>query len=78
MKFLKSTVSAETFSKKGEQILGVFTKTKNDLVALNNEQLEYTSTLEAEIDRLQTERSAVKQSVQENASIVKKIEDFLK
>ena len=78
MNFINRTASSQAFTKKSEQILGVFTKTKNELINLNSEQQVYINKIDEDLAALKAEREAVDICVKENSNIVKKIEEFLK
>jgi flagellar biosynthesis chaperone FliJ len=74
---LKKT-SASSLKEEGSRILNVFTKTKEDLKKLNDKQSEYLTAVDAEIDKLRTERALVVGSIQDNGKVISKIEEFLK
>lgn len=69
--------SATSLREEGARILSVFTRTKEDLMKLNNKQSEYLGSVDAEISRLSAEKSLVVNSIKENNKIVEKIEEFL-
>lgn len=74
--FEKTT--AESFRKKSNKILGIFTKTREDLVALNQEQESYRESVVKKIEELEAEKKAVSANIRENSSIINKIDDLLK
>lgn len=72
-----TNTSSESFRKKSDKILGVFTKTKQELYDLTLEQAAYQQVLEDNMEQLAAERFAVEVSIKENKNIIEKIEAFL-
>lgn len=73
-----NSTNTESLKKKSEKILGIFTKTKEDLITLIQETREYKASIEQKRYELEKEEIAATSAIAENESIVKKIEDFLK
>ena len=72
------TQSAESFKKKSNDILGVFTKTKQQLADLVNEQVGYLTSVKDQIKSLEAEKDTVEADIKENQAVITKISDFLK
>jgi hypothetical protein len=75
--FAKTKSSAADFKERSEEILGVFTTTKNKLVALVQEQVSYKESIESEIASLKIEANSVSVGITENNAVITKITDFL-
>jgi hypothetical protein len=73
--FFKPT--AAKLGRKKTRILGVFTKTHNELVSLIEKQLSYESDLSKKIDELETERTLVNRETASTQKLLKKISEFL-
>lgn len=69
--------NADSLLRRKSEILGVFTKTKEDLVKLNEDQEIYVSDLERKKLEIQNEQNIVSNSIAENSKIINKIADFL-
>lgn len=65
------------FKERANEILGVFTTTKNELAQLVEEQKAFYTEVEDEIIKLEQEKALVGKSINENASIISKIEKLL-
>lgn len=75
--FKTNLPTSESFKKRSEKILGVFTKTKEELFELTQDQAEYRDNLEIQLQKLSLEKLNTEQAIQENKNIIKKIEAFL-
>jgi hypothetical protein len=72
-----TNTSSESFRKKSEKILGVFTKTKQDLYDLTIEQSAYQQLLEDNLKQIEAEKKEVELSIKTNKGIIQKIEALL-
>ena len=75
--FKTQIISSESFKKRSEKILGVFTKTKQELYKLTEDQSLYKESLEYELKKLSEEKLQTELAIKENQNIIKKIEEFL-
>lgn len=73
--FFKPT--AASLGKKKTRILGVFTKTQEELTALMEEQLTYNNKLVDKIAELEAERHTVERENNSTKKLLKKINEFL-
>ncbi len=73
--FFKPT--AASLGKKKTRILGVFTKTQQELMTLMEEQTAYNNTLVDKISELEAERKAVERENNNTQKLLKKINEFL-
>lgn len=73
--FFKPT--AAKLGRKKTRILGVFTKTQEELTALMGEQLTYSNELIDKISKLEVEREAVEAEYKSASKLLKKINEFL-
>lgn len=74
----KPVVNAASLKEEGARILNVFTKTKEDLVKLNEKQADYLTVVNTELEKLNNEKALVLASIEGNKKVVSKIEEFLK
>jgi len=72
-----SKVTASSLGLKKGKILGIFTKTKEDLNVLIQEEQNYVSTLRDEKKRIESEIDTVNDSIEESALIVDNINKIL-
>jgi hypothetical protein len=73
--FFKPT--AAKLGQRKTKILGVFTKTQQELVELMEEQTAYNNTLVDKISELEAERKAVERENNSTQKLLKKINEFL-
>ena len=73
--FFKPT--AASLGKKKTRILGVFTKTQEQLTALMEEQTAYYKSVSLKIEQLEAERSIVDKENTSTRKLLKKINEFL-
>lgn len=73
--FFKPT--AASLGKKKTRILGVFTKTQEQLTALMEEQTAYNNKLSEKISELEAERIVVERENNSTKKLLKKINEFL-
>lgn len=69
--------SAASFKKKADEILGVFTKTKQDLVDLNVEKTAYLQEIDNQLSELDSEKKQVTNALSQSENIIKKIDALL-
>jgi hypothetical protein len=73
----KNDPTADKFRQRATEILGVFSKAKEELVKLNGEQSQYLGTVTEKISQLHIEKTSVQNSMNENSRVISKIEEFL-
>lgn len=73
--FFKPT--AAKLGRKKTRILGVFTKTQEQLTALMEEQTAYNNKLSEKISELEAERIVVERENNSTKKLLKKINEFL-
>jgi len=69
--------TAARLGRKKTRILGVFTKTQEELTALMEEQMAYNNKLIDKISKLEVEREAVESEYKSASKLLKKINEFL-
>lgn len=70
-------LNSQSFEKRAEKILDVFTSTRNQLFDLIADQVLYKNGVEAQLKSLEEEKIATEKAIQDNQKIISKIEEFL-
>jgi uncharacterized coiled-coil DUF342 family protein len=73
----KNDPTADKFRQRATEILGVFSKAKEELVKLNSDQSEYLGVVTDKISELHKEKTSVQNSINENNRVITKIGEFL-
>lgn len=71
------SAGTDYFKKRSEKILGVFTKTQDELKKLNEEQKDYANQLQSQIDNLHLEQAAIHSSISQADSVISKMQALI-
>ena len=74
----KTPTSCTSLLERREGILSVFTRTRDELVQLIEDQQAYSKNLEDQITALSVEKVCADHDMKESSSILSKINNFLK
>lgn len=74
----KKTTTCSSLLDRRTNILSVFTRTRDELIALLEDQHEYSKNLEDQIQVLNVEKTCTDIDIKESQSILTKINNFLK
>lgn len=74
----KKTTTCSSLLDRRTNILSVFTRTRDELIALLEDQHDYSKNLEDQIQVLHVEKTCTDIDIKESQSILTKINNFLK
>lgn len=72
-----NSTTADSLQKKGDKILGVFTKTREELIILQEQQQNYSKAVDQKISELTAEKEKNEKSIDRTSTVLKKIDEFL-